>query len=154
MTRHLSPSPSDLAEACSKRRTRILWTTCLAFVAWQSGHMATLFGSPGTRYVDRVALIAWLVWVAVLLLVLATGGGLRQSKEVRELMNDELSNANRHDGIMWGFWAAMLTGVGIYAVGVFTAVPTRETLHAVLTAGLGFALFRFAYLEHRAERAH
>src|SRR5204862_7119577 len=96
--------------------------------------------------------VAGVLLSVVLLCALTTKGFWLQPREVRELIDDENTRANRHDGIRWGFIAAMLTAMIIYfwvQVGQLTAM---EAIHLILSAGLGAALVRFGFLERRAHR--
>ena len=146
-------SAAQLAEEGSRRRTRILWAEFVLFVLWQGMFFA--WGSsdrPPVRLVDQVRVSAWIVWAVVLLALMATGGGWLRSREVRALMNDEGALANRHEGQRWGFWGAMGACVALYAVHLFEPISAMDALHGALTAGIGFGLGRYAWLERRAER--
>jgi hypothetical protein len=90
--------------------------------------------------------------VAVILAGLLTGGFWRRSREVRELMNDEVTRANRDNALVWGFTAAIVAGIVLYAIESFTpdAASAREVIHVIVSAGLVVALLRFGFLERRA----
>jgi hypothetical protein len=106
----------------------------------------------GHESARTVKIGAWLLLSVVLLAALTTKGFWLQPREVRELIDDENTRANRLDGIRWGFIAAMLTAMIIYfwvQVGQLTAM---EAIHLILSAGLGAALVRFGFLERRAHR--
>jgi MFS family permease len=144
------PNDIDLADRLSRRR------------AWLSPAMAILFLSGQALYavaphdpspiVDRVKVAAWIVWTLVLLLLLATGGGLTRSRQVRALLDDEATRANRGRAYAVGFWLAVGTAIGIYALTAFDTVKPREAIHIIITAALAGALLTFGILEHRAHR--
>lgn len=145
----------EMAERASRRRRRGLWFSGLLFLMWQGAFYR--WGThpdpvPGLTP-DGVKVAAWAVWSALLLFILASGGGYFSSKAVRRLMNDEVSVANRNTAQRWGFWAAMLTALALYGTSLFVQLTVHETLHAVLTVGIGVALMRYAILERRSERA-
>lgn len=147
-------SPSEIAERVSRRRTRIMYVQAMIFVIWQ----ATFFGwlSPVAdplRRVDQVKLGAWLVWALALLLLLATPPGWFQKREVKRLLDDEVSRANRAAALGVGFWVGALTGIALFLLTLFVEMETLQTLHLVLSASIGAAVLRFAALERRAERA-
>lgn len=147
-------SAAEIAERVSQRRSRVLWLQAILFIAWQGSFFG--WGAPMVeplRTVDHVKMSAWLVWSAALLLLLATGGGWFRSKEVRRLLNDEVTRAHRAEAQQWGFWFAIPTTIGLSVVSQMAVVTTAEALHAILTLGVGAAILRFAVLERRAERA-
>ena len=93
---------------------------------------------------------AWLVLSLVLLLALATNGFWFQRREIRELINDEQTRANRASAMSVGFIASMLGAMVVYFVEQFEPVSAREAIHIILSLGLGAALIRFGMLERRA----
>lgn len=154
MSDKMVASAIDRAERSSRKRTRILWMEFFLFVVWQGGFVFLLRPQHlPLRLVDWVAQSARMVWALVLLVLIATGGAFFASAEVRRLMNDDVSTANRHEGQRWGFWAAMITVLGLYGISLFEPLSINLAIHLVLTLGIGAALWRFAWLERRAERA-
>ncbi|THD77228.1 MAG: hypothetical protein E7812_14875 [Phenylobacterium sp.] len=137
--------PAERVDSCSRQRTVLLWLELAAFAIWQ---VLFVFAHP-TDWSQRVMT---LIWVAVMLLFIGTGGGLMMRRDLRRVMNDELAVAHRHEAQRWGFWAAMLAGAGLYGLDVFRPVSLPIALHVVLSAGLGLALIRYVWLETRAER--
>lgn len=114
---------------------------------------ATFFSGdapPGVRPVDHVKIGAWLVLSLVLLLALATNGFWFQRREIRDLLDDEQTRANRASAMTIGFIAATLAAMAIYLVVQFEPVSAREAIHIILSFGLGAALVRFGTLERRA----
>lgn len=144
-------SNAETADRMTKRRARILIVSATLFLTLQAVYFVQAGGDTG-RLVDQVRISAWLAWAAVLLLLLATGGGFLRSREVRALMNDEGTRANRAEAFRFGFWAAMATAVVIYFLTMYETVTGREATHLILTAGVGVALLRFGMLERRASR--
>jgi hypothetical protein len=107
-------------------------------------------GGAAERAVDHVKFGAWLILSLVLLAALWTGGFWLRSREVRKLMDDELSRANRARALAAGFAITIVTAVIVFAVSLFEPVSAPEAIHAVVTVGLAGALLRFAALERRA----
>lgn len=143
-----APTVAEIAERRTRKRARILFASAAIFLIFEVSY----YGQFGTgRAVDQIKVAAWLVWSAALLIVLATGGGFLQRREVRALMNDESTRAHRADAFAWGFWAAMIGGILLYVATMFDAtVTTRDVIHLILTFGTGAAILRFAVLERRA----
>jgi hypothetical protein len=144
-------SAVEQAERLSKRRARMLPFLAIIYLTQQ----ATFFAGdapPGVREVDHVKIGAWLVLSLVLLLAIATNGFWFQRREIRELINDENTRANRASAMSVGFIAGMLAAMALYLLNQFEAVNTREAIHIILSAGLGAALLRFGFLERRAHQ--
>jgi|GEM_PF-707280 len=146
------PPSAELIERLQRRRTRLLFFQAIVFLLWQTTflRMGTL---DGTRLVDHVKIGSYIIWTALLLAYIGTGGGPFLPREVRAILNDETTIAHRWRGMAMGFWAAMGAAIGCYVVTLFDVVTSREVIHAVLTAGVGAGLLTFAILERRAQRA-
>jgi hypothetical protein len=146
----VEPGTVEIAERLSRRRARILPLFAILFFVWQANYFVT---PPETdRLVDHVRISAWLVWAIVLLLHLASSGGLLRGSAVRALMNDESTRENRRTGYAYGFWAATLCAIGLYIIDMFEPVSGRDAVHMVLTAAIAAALLTFGLLERRALR--
>jgi len=141
----------EKAERLSSKRARMLPFLAVIYLCQQ----ATFFSSdapPGVRSVDHVKIGAWLVLSLVLLLALVTNGFWFQSAEVRALVNDESTRANRASAMTMGFVSAMLAAMTVYFVAQFEPISAREAIHIILSLGIGAALIRFGMLERRAHR--
>lgn len=144
-------STIERAEQLSRRRAKMLPFLAVIYLCQQ----ATFFSGdapPGARPVDHVKIGAWLVLSLVLLLALSTNGFWFQSPEVRALIDDESTRANRSKAMTAGFIAAMLAAIAVYFVEQFEPVSAREAIHVILSLGLGAALIRFGVLERRAHQ--
>jgi len=96
--------------------------------------------------------VMWVVNVVFLLLGLWTGGGILNNRQIRALVNDEVSQSNYRTSVILGFWVAMVTALALYvfpAVQIFTG---PDALHTVVTYSVSVAVLKFAYLEFRAHR--
>ena len=91
----------------------------------------------------------WGVMILLWLWILATGGGLRLSRSIRSVMNDEVALAHRGAALQAGFWTAMLAGLAIYAASFAWDLSLREGLRLLLNLSVAGALFRYARLELR-----
>ena len=139
----------EKAERLSRKRARMLPFLAMIYLTQQ----ATFFAGdapPGVRAVDHVKIGAWLVLSLVLVMAIATNGFWLQSPEVRALIDDENTRANRARAMSAGFIAAMLGGIALYFITQFEAVTAREAIHVILSLGLAAALVRFGMLERRA----
>lgn len=142
----------EKAEKLGRRRARVMMVQALLFVSWQGLFFSGVAQDP-ERVVNQVKISAWMVWAVALLVLLATGGGLIRGRKVRALLEDELTRSHRTRAYVYGFWAAMGSALGLYAVNLFEPVSARETIHIVLSAGIGTALILFAALDWRSQRA-
>ena len=142
-------SLSERAEFLSKRRARMLPVLAVIFLSQQVTYFSTV---REYENVSTVKISAWLVLSIVLLAALVTKGFWLQPKELRDLLDDENTRANRSDAIRWGFIIAMATAIGIETLTMFDTVKAREAIHIIMSSGLAVALIRWGYLERRAHR--
>jgi hypothetical protein len=138
----------EKAERIGRSRARMFAVQAILFASWQGFYFGAAMGDQ-VRTIDTVRIWTWLVWVAALLALLATGGGLMRSRSVRALLNDELTRANRNAAYVAGFWSAMGAAVGCYVVDLFDPLAPREAIHAIVSVGIAAALLTFAIRERR-----
>jgi 4-amino-4-deoxy-L-arabinose transferase-like glycosyltransferase len=144
-------SPVDQADRLGRRRLRMFFVVGIILITQQASFDRIIDraeGAPSTAGI--VVLASWVVLVIAALAALMTGGMYFQSREVRKLMDDELSRANRARALAAGFAITIVTAVIVFAVSLFEPVSAPEAIHAVVTVGLAGALLRFAALERRA----
>lgn len=138
-----------VAERLSRKRARMLPVLAIFFIGQQAVYFS---GTRNARTVDHLHIAGWVVLSAVLLLILATGGGWFQPRAVRDRANDEVTRAHRGAALALGFFAAMLTGIGLYVLDQFEPMTAAEAIHLIMTIGIAAALIRFGMLERRASR--
>lgn len=141
----------ELAERLSRKRARMLPFLAIIYITQQASFFAA-DAPDGVRPVDHVKIGAWLVLSLVLLLALVTNGFWLQRPEIRALMNDESTRANRASAMTTGFIFAMAGGMALYFLIQLEPVTARVAIHIILSLGLGAALVRFGMLERRAHR--
>ena len=142
---------AERADFLSRRRARMLPFLAVIYLSQQVTFFSAL-DSANHESARAVKIGAWLVLSLVLLAALTTKGFWLQPREVRELIDDENTRANRMDSIRYGYIAAMLMALAIYFLTQVEEQTAMETIHLILSAGLGVALVRFGYLERRAHR--
>lgn len=140
---------AEQAERLSRRRARLFPILAIFYLVQQ---LAFFSSPPGERGVDHVRIGAWVAMSLVLLLALMTGGSWLRGKEVRAILNDEVSRAHRADALGVGFVAATLTGIALYLLLPLGPVTTREAIHLIVSIGIFGALLRFGMLERRAHQ--
>jgi hypothetical protein len=151
-------SPAEVAERLQRRRTRVLWVQVLLFLFWQTSYWTQRHGQPATvsfedlRSVDQVKISAFVVWAAALLVLLSVGGGLFRGRQVRALLNDEVTLAHRRMAFHSGYWAVMVACFALYVTSLFEPVALMDAVHVLLTVGVAVPALRFAMLERRSER--
>jgi UDP-N-acetylmuramyl pentapeptide phosphotransferase/UDP-N-acetylglucosamine-1-phosphate transferase len=91
----------------------------------------------------------WAITIVFWLLILATGGWLKLSRDVRRLMNDEVALAHRSAALQTGFWTAMLLALALYFASLDWAISLREGLRILTDVTIAAALLRYAWLELR-----
>jgi protein-S-isoprenylcysteine O-methyltransferase Ste14 len=136
-----------LAEKLTKRRARVAIVSGIFFLATMASSLGVDFPANGPQ---RFKLAAWIVWAAVLLFLLAAGGGLFRGKTVRTLMNDESTVDNRRRAMVAGFWATVLSAFALYAITFIEPISGREVIRLLLSAAVGASIIRFGILEQRS----
>jgi UDP-N-acetylmuramyl pentapeptide phosphotransferase/UDP-N-acetylglucosamine-1-phosphate transferase len=91
----------------------------------------------------------WAITIVFWLLILATGGWLKLSRDVRRLMNDEVALAHRSAALQTGFWTAMLLALALYFASLQWPISLREGLRILTDVTIAAALLRYAWLETR-----
>jgi hypothetical protein len=144
-------SVAEKAEYLSGRRARMLPVLAIIYITQQATYFTVVSGA-AHRPADDVKISAWLVFSIILLAALSTKGFWLERREVRSMIDDELTQANRQDAMRFGFIFAMLTCIVIYAITMFEPVNGRDAVHVILSDGLGAALIRWGWLERVAHR--
>src|SRR5690348_10138202 len=145
-------SVAEKAEYLSKRRARMLPAIAVIFLSQQAAFYSTV-GTHDQRPVTMVKITAWLLLSIVILAALATKGFWLERREVRDLIDDENTRANRNDAMRWGFLFSMAAAIAVYALTLFNVqMSARDAVHIVLTIGIPAALIRWGVLERRAYR--
>jgi hypothetical protein len=143
-------NPHDVAARLAVRTDRILTGSGVMFVLWQIGYFVVFPPPPDPlRNVDIVRAVALVAWCAALLMLLATGGGAFRTREVREILDDELARAQRGQAYRNAFWAVMLVGLAGYVAAQFSAIDARFLSHAILSAGMLVAVVTRAWVNRR-----
>lgn len=142
--------PVGQAARVQNRTRRILVSSGIMFVIWQLSYF-TIFNRPAgaVRPVDAVASVGFVAWSAALLMLVATGGGAFRSRDVREILDDELARAERGVAYQNAFWTVMVVSLAGYMAGHFTEVPGRMLAHVSLSAGVVVAATTIAWLNRR-----
>ena len=93
---------------------------------------------------------AWVINAAILLLCLATGGGLLTNPKIRALVNDEVSRTHGRTASIIGFWTAMATGLVLYVIPASGQMTGRQATYVIVAPATAVALLVFSWLETRA----
>src|SRR6185369_8879749 len=141
---------AEKADYLSNRRARMLPALAVIFLSQQ----ATFFSQMSGQHLsaEKAKISAWLVLSILMLFGLATKGFWLERKEVRDLIDDENTRANRNEAMRWGFLFAMGSAIAVYILTMFELVTGREAIHIVMSFGIAAALLRWGMLERRAHR--
>ena len=150
-TRNRAMTVAEKADYLSGRRARMLPALAIIYLIQQATYFTVPSGA-AHRSGDDVKISAWLIFSLILLAAISTKGFWLEKPAVRAMIDDELSRANRHDAMRFGFIFAILTGIVIYAITMFEPVNGRDAVHVILSDGLGAALIRWGWLERVAHR--
>lgn len=145
------PTIAEKAEFLSRRRARVLPMLAILYFIQQTTYFRSAI-NPHPRPVDHLWVGAWVILSLLLLLGVATRGFWFRPRAVVALIDDEHTRANRLDAIRLGFILSSLTGLVLYVLAGFEPLTARESVHIILTFGLGAAILRFGILERRAHR--
>jgi len=143
-----SRTPVDIADRMSRRRAIGVAIAAIVFLLIQFVTRPVFISGPHSAPSAKIDM--WAVNAIVLLLLLATGGGLLNRRKIQALINDEVSRANYRTSVIAGFWVAMAGAMALYVVPRFATFSGREVIYLIVTATLGVALLTFSWLEHRA----
>ena len=138
---------SDIETAERHARTRSLIMAVMAVVLLILGLLGWRDDASSMSPMLRHAM--WAITILFWLLILATGGWLKLSRDVRRLMSDEVALANRAAALQTGFWTAMLLGLAIYFASLEWTISLREGLRILTDVTIASALSRYAWLELR-----
>jgi drug/metabolite transporter (DMT)-like permease len=140
----------ERADKISRKRAILIAAAGVVFVAGQIlGHP---FFDTGPSDLQISRRIAWAVNAVLLLALLATGGGILNSREIRMLVNDEISRMNYKTSVIVGFWVAMTCALLLFAVPAFVSFTAHQAVYLIVTAAVATASLTFAWLEYRAHR--
>jgi uncharacterized membrane protein len=150
-TRNRPMSVAEKAEWLSKRRARMLPLLAVIFLSQQATFFSQMSGGEHVS-AEKAKISAWLVLSVVMLFALATKGFWLEPKQVRDLVDDENTRANRNEAMRWGFLFAMGSAIGVYILTMFDTVTGREATHIIMSFGIAAAILRWGVLERRAHR--
>ena len=142
----VTQSDSEVADDLSRRRARTLPMLAVVFIIQQGAYWSN---PPGERLVDHVRLGAWALMALVILFTVGTGGFWGRKPEIRAMVNDEQTLANRSAAMSAGFIASMLAAITLYVLQGSLQLTAGEAIHLIVSAGLITLLMRFAMLERR-----
>jgi protein-S-isoprenylcysteine O-methyltransferase Ste14 len=143
-------SPVEIADRVSRKRAKGVALAAIAFVVIQAIIRPFLAADSGSTH--QTTIDWWAVNAVVLLALLATGGGLLNTRNIRALVNDEVSHTHYRTAVVAGYWVAMTTAMGIYFVPRLEGVTARNAAYLIVTSSVVVALLVFSYLELRAHR--
>jgi hypothetical protein len=144
----LTHSDIDLADRTSRKRPYVIAAATLIYAGIHV-LMRPLYYARGA---EAGGIDWWAVNTVLLIVGLATGGALLQTRRVRGLVNDEVSREHYRRAVVAGYAVAMATSMTIYLVPQLARLAAREAVYLVVTPSIIVPLAVFAYLEHRANR--
>jgi hypothetical protein len=145
-------SRADVERADRKSRARAILLSMLAvtfavssILDWHSGLFFKNVQPWSEEFASR---LIWIIGSAVIALLILTGGfGPRQ---IRELMNDDLTKRNQSQALRLGFCAALLSAFGVLVAPQASEITAAGAAFVVTACALFVSLAVFAVLEVRA----
>ena len=145
-----SRTPVEIADQFSRKRA---WMVAVAAIVFAAGQV---LGLPPFHTADpslhRARSLMWMLNTVLLLALLATGGGLLNDRQIRSLVNDEVSRMNYRTSLISGFWVAMAVGLGLYLFPIFGEFTGPQAAYVIVTPAVFVASLAFSFLELRAHR--
>ena len=120
--RDMPMSVAEKADYLSRRRARMLPALAIIFLSQQASFFSQMSGT-GHVSAEKAKISAWLVLSVLLLFGLATKGFWLERKEVRDLIDDENTRANRNEAMRWGFLFAMGSAIAVYILTMSASAP-------------------------------
>ena len=141
----------EIADRNSRARAYVMAAAGIAFLLIHVVFRSYVGMGPETaEHLTRR--VVWVVNVVILLLGLLTGGGLLNNRQIRALVNDEVSQTNYRTSAILGFWVAMVTALALYVFPSLERFTGPDAIYTVVTFSVAGAVLKFAYLEFRAHR--
>ena len=139
-----------LADRASRKRAILILAATLVFLAIQLVARPVFVEGPAEDF--RARGYFWALNAGALILLLATGGGLAQRREIRALVDDQVSASHRGLAVAIGFWIAMALALIVYCLPGLGDLTSRETVYTIVTPSISAGLLAFSWLELRAHR--
>jgi succinate dehydrogenase hydrophobic anchor subunit len=145
------PPSAELIERLQRRRMGLAFFQGIVFLLWQTMFFRITPKDLDVLHVtNHVSVMAYGIYLVLMMVFLARSGGFGWSREVREVLDDEVTREHRRLAFETGFWAAMTAAFAIFIASLFKPLSEFTAVHGILSSGLAFALLRFAFLERRA----
>lgn len=145
-----SKSAVEIADVLSRKRAWVIAAAAIMFV------VAQLLNAPYFEPRPEMHRLKFDMWAlnATLLLIGLAGGAVpwMKSREIRTLMNDEVTRAHMRTATVIGFWVSMVTAMGLYWLPNSESLSAAAAAYVIVTASVAIALLAFAWMEHRAHR--
>ena len=138
---------ADLADRLARRRARMMPVLALFFMIQPTSY----FSHPLTgRPIDQFRLCVWMLMGLLIILVISTGGFWFRKPEVRAMIDDAVSRANRASAMNLAFVSSMLIAILLYGLQGALELTAAQSIQLIVTVGLVTVLLRFSILERRA----
>ena len=148
-----------VAERLIRRRRRLLILVTVAFVILQVGYLTgsarlvEAIPNGNARTVDILSVIGSIAWSLLLVRLLATGGRLARnaSDDVRAILDDELTLANRRAAFQAGYITLLLGTCAFYVFFLFRASDAVAAMPALIAFGAIVPVMWFLVLDRRGK---
>ena len=143
----LSSSLIETAHRKSRQRAILFGVAGLTFLAVQ---VLTRPPFATGDYAHGWRAYAWALNAALLLMLLAGGGGFAHPRQLRELIHDDVARDHNRTACKAGFWVAMACALALAVIPSLQALTAHQASYLVVTLGAGTAVLSFAWLELRS----
>jgi hypothetical protein len=138
------------AERVERSGVRKMAVLAVLFAIWQVSYFI-LSTRPGenVRTVDVLRTLGFLLWVAALLTLFATGGAMFRRRRLQPFVDDERAVALRAVAYRSGFWVMICLCILGYLATLWLTLAAVDVAHVVLSAGVLTVLSTQVMLERR-----
>jgi hypothetical protein len=140
----------EIAHTLSRKRAWVVAAAAVMFLVAQAVNLPTAEPRPEMQ---GLKFDFWALNATLLLIGLA-GGAVpwMKNRQIRALMNDEVTRSHMRSAMAVGFWTAMATAMGLYWLPAARRLDGHAAVYVIVTASVAVALLAFSWMEHRALR--
>ena len=143
---------AERAERLTAKRARAFPALAVMYFAQQVSFFAAYNQPHASADIVHFKIGAWVFLSLAMLTALASKGFWFAPREVRDLVDDETSKANRSIAMRAAYLVSTAAAIVIYVTQAIAPLSVFEAIHIIVSSGLGVGLLTFGMLERRAMR--
>lgn len=140
------PTPTERAEKISRQRALAAPVIGILLLIVHQG----VFFNWNWSEVNYFARGLWAVLALASLVLVVTGGNFLVPKAIRELANDEVTQANWSYATASGFGVAMGVSIVVFVMAPIYPLEAQRAAHLIFSTGMGLTLVLFGARERKS----